>query len=88
MLKPGGVVLEINPSMINLLGILLSPRHKLVFANPSLDVLTKIADAAAAGKLVQPIGATVPLAVAIPALAELERSGVPKGKLVIVMGGQ
>jgi NADPH:quinone reductase-like Zn-dependent oxidoreductase len=59
-------------------------RHKLVFGNQSPDVLAKVADAAAAGKLLSSISRTVPLSEAIPALAELEQRGTPKGKLVIV----
>jgi NADPH:quinone reductase-like Zn-dependent oxidoreductase len=84
LLKRGGVVLDIAPSTRKMLGILFSPQHKLVFGTQSPDVLAKVADAAASGKLLPFIGKTVPLFLAIPALAELEQKGMPKGKLVIV----
>lgn len=84
LLKRGGVVLDIAPSSRKMVGILLSPRHKFVVSKHSPDVLKKVADAAAAGKLLPLIGRIVPLSLAIPALAELEQRGTPKGKLVIV----
>lgn len=83
LLKPGGVVLDINPSPGKLFGILLSRQHKMVVAKPSTEVLAKVADMAATGRLRPAIGMTVPLARAIPVLTELEQRGTPKGKLVI-----
>jgi NADPH:quinone reductase-like Zn-dependent oxidoreductase len=43
-----------------------------------------IAEAAEQGKLVPAIGRTAPLSEAISAVVELETTGLPKGKLVIV----
>jgi len=83
LLKPGGVVLDISPSPGKLIGILLSPQHKMVVAKPSIEVLTKVAEMAASGRLRPLIGTTVPLARAIPALTVLEQQSTPKGKLVI-----
>lgn len=83
-MKRGGVVLDIAASTRKMFGILLSRQHKLVFGTQSPDLLAKVADAAAAGKLLPFIGKTVPLSQAIPALSELEQNGMPKGKLVIV----
>jgi NADPH:quinone reductase-like Zn-dependent oxidoreductase len=84
LLKRGGVVLDIVLSSRKVVGILFSPQHKFVVGKHSPDVLAKIADAAAVGKLPPLIGRTVPLSQAISALAELEQRGTPKGKLVIV----
>ena len=84
MLRGAGVVLDINPTGGKMLGILLSPRYKLVFGKQSPEVLTKVAEAAAAGKLQFAIGRTVSLDMAIPALTELEQKRTPKGKLLII----
>lgn len=62
---------------------MLSRQHKMVLSKPSLNVLTKVTDMAALGKLQPAIGKKVPLSEAIPALIELEQHGTPKGKLVI-----
>jgi len=88
LLKPGGVVLDISPSPGKLFGILLSRQHKMVVAKPSTEVLAKVAEMAAMGRLRPVIGRTVPLARAIPALRELERQGTPKGKLVVTWNHQ
>ena len=45
--------------------------------------LAGVAEAAEQGQLVPAIGRVVPLSEAIPAIVELERTGSPKGKLVI-----
>ncbi|TGQ72590.1 NADP-dependent oxidoreductase [Mesorhizobium sp. M00.F.Ca.ET.186.01.1.1] len=86
LLKPGGVVLDISPSPGKLLGLFLSRQHKLVVAKISTEVLTKVAEVAATGRLRSEIGKTVPLAMAIPALTALEKQGTPQGKLVITWG--
>lgn len=83
LLKPGGVVLHINPSPGKLFGIMLSRRHKMVIAKPTPDILAKVAEMAAIGKLLPSIGKTVSLSDAIPALTALEQHCTPKGKLVI-----
>jgi NADPH:quinone reductase-like Zn-dependent oxidoreductase len=84
MLKRGGVSLHIVPTLGKSLGSLFSSRHHLVFGNPTPQGWAGIADAAGRGILLPVIGRAVPLSEAIPAIAELERTGSPKGKLVIV----
>jgi len=83
LLKPDGVVLDINPSPSKLCGIMLSRRHRMVVAKPTPHVLAQVADMAAIGQLLRPIGNTVSLSDAIPALTALEQHCIPKGKLVI-----
>lgn len=83
LLKPDGVVLDINPSPSKLFGIMLSRRHRMVVAKPTPYVLAKVADMAAIGQLLPSIGKTVSLSDAIPALTVLEQLSTPKGKLVI-----
>lgn len=84
MLKRRGMSLHIVPTPAKLIGCLLSSRHHLVFGNPTPQSLAGIAKAAERGKLVPAIGRVVPLSEAISAVVELERTGSPKGKLVIV----
>jgi NADPH:quinone reductase-like Zn-dependent oxidoreductase len=84
MLKRRGLSLHIVPTPAKLIGCLLPSRHHLVFGNPTPQSLAGIAEAAERGKLVPAIGRIVPLSEAISALVELERTGSPKGKLVIV----
>jgi NADPH:quinone reductase-like Zn-dependent oxidoreductase len=83
MLKRGGMSLHIVPTFAKMVGCLLPSRHHLVFGNPTLQALAGIAGAAEQGKLVPTIGRIVPLSEAISAVVELERTGSPKGKLVI-----
>lgn len=84
MLKRGGMSLHIVPTFAKLIGCLLPSRHHLVFGNPTLQSLAAIAEAAEQGKLVPAVGRIVPLSEAISAVVELEKTGLPKGKLVIV----
>jgi NADPH:quinone reductase-like Zn-dependent oxidoreductase len=84
MLKRGGMSLHIVPTFAKMVGCLLPSRHHLVFGNPTLQALAGIAEAAEQGKLVPTIGRIVPLSEAIPAVVALEKTGLPKGKLVIV----
>ncbi|WP_454677185.1 NADP-dependent oxidoreductase [Achromobacter marplatensis] len=83
LLKPNGVVLDISPSPLKLLGIMLSRKHSMVVAKPTPNVLAKVVDMAATGKLLLRIGKTVSLPDAISALTALEQKNTPKGKLVI-----
>ncbi len=84
MLKRGGMSLHIVPTFAKLIGCLLPSRHYLAFGNPTPQSLAAVAEAAEQGKLVPTIGRIAPLSEAIPAVVELERTGSPKGKLVIV----
>ncbi len=84
MLKRRGMSLHIVPTPAKLIGCLLPSRHHLVFGNPTPQSLAGVAEAAEQGKLVPAIGRIVPLSEAISAVVELERTGSPKGKLVIV----
>ncbi len=84
MLKRGGMSLHIVPTPAKLIGCLLPSRHHLVFGNPTPQSLAGVAEAAEQGKLVPAIGRIAPLSEAISAVVELERTGSPKGKLVIV----
>jgi len=52
--------------------------------NPTPQCLAGVAEAMETGQLVPSLGRVVPLSQAIAALEELELTGLPKGKLVIV----
>jgi len=84
MLKRGGKSLHIVPTPAKLMGCLLPSRHHLVFSQPTPQCMDGIAKAMDRGQLVSAIGRIVPLSEAISAVTELERTGMPKGKLVIV----
>jgi NADPH:quinone reductase-like Zn-dependent oxidoreductase len=86
MLKRSGVSLHIVPTFAKMIGCLLPSRHYLVFGNPTPQSLAGVAEAAERGQLFPAIGRIVPLSEAVPALIKLERTGEPKGKLVIVPG--
>lgn len=83
MLKPHGKSLHIVPTPAKMIGCLLPSRHHLVFGHPTPECLAGITEAAERGKLVPAIGRTVPLSEAISAIVELEKTGLPKGKLVV-----
>lgn len=83
MLKKGGVSLHIVPTPAKMIGALFSSRHHIVIANPTPESFAGITEALEQGTLVPAIGRVVPLSEAIPAIFELEKTGVPKGKLVI-----
>ena len=84
MLKRRGMSLQIVPTFAKLIGCLLPSRHHLVFGNPTPQCIAGVAEAMERGQLVPAIGRIVPLSEAISAVLELERTGLPKGKLVIV----
>ena len=84
MLKRGGVALHVVPTPLKFLRSLLSSHHKVVIANVKAETMAGVAGAIAAGKITPEIGRVVPLSEAIPAINQLEATGSPKGKLVIV----
>lgn len=84
LLKSGGMSLHIVPNFAKIIGCTLPSRHHLVFSNATPQCFQGITDAAERGALVPLIGRIVSLSDAIPAAVELERTGLPKGKLVIV----
>jgi NADPH:quinone reductase-like Zn-dependent oxidoreductase len=84
MLKPGGIAVHAVPSPAVLLASLFSPRHAIASGRPTPSRMAGIAEAAEQGQLVPKITRTVPLVDAIPAVTELETTGLPRGKLVIV----
>lgn len=86
MLRGGGIAMHINPTFGKMLRTMISPRNKLVFLKTSAALLEQIAALAAEGRITLPIGKTVPLDGAIPAITDLERTGLPKGKVVIAPG--
>ena len=83
MLKPGGVALHLVPTPLKMIWSMLSPRHQTVFAKVTSQSLGGIVQAVEQGKLAPTIGRTVPLAEAIPAIIELEKTSLPSGKLII-----
>ena len=83
MLKRNGMSLHIVPTFAKMIGSLLPSRHHVVFGDPTPQSLAGVAEAFARGQLAPAIGRIAPLSEAIPALVELERTGSPKGKLVI-----
>jgi NADPH:quinone reductase-like Zn-dependent oxidoreductase len=83
MLKRGGVALHLVPTPLKLIWSMLSPQHQTIFARVSPQSLAWIAEAVELGKLAPTIGRTVPLSEAIPAIIELEKTGLPTGKLVV-----
>ena len=84
MLKRGGMSLHVVPTPAKLIGCLLPSRHHLVFGNPTPQSWAGVAEAAERGILVPAIGRTAALSDAISAIVELETTGLPKGKLVVV----
>jgi NADPH:quinone reductase-like Zn-dependent oxidoreductase len=86
MLKRGGVALHIVPTPLNMIWSMLSSRHQTVFGRVTAQSLGGIVEAVEQGKLAPTIGRTVPLSEAIPAIIELEKTGLPRGKLMIIPG--
>jgi NADPH:quinone reductase-like Zn-dependent oxidoreductase len=84
LLKRRGMSLHIVPTFAKMIGCLLPSRHHLVFGNPPPQGMADIAEAFERGQFVSAIGRIVPLSEAISAVVELERTGSPKGKLLIV----
>ena len=88
LLSPGGVNLDIVPTPLKMIRSLFSPRYQTVMSKITPQMMDGITQGAEQGHITPMIGRTVPLSAAIPALAELERTPSPLGKLVIApMGG-
>lgn len=83
LLKVGGVALHPVPSPLKLLWSLFSSRHQTIFAQMTPQAMNVIVEAAIQDKIAPAIGRTVPLAEAIEAIVALEKTGSPRGKLVI-----
>lgn len=83
MLRRGGIALHLVPTPRKLIWSMLSPRHKTIFTKLTQHTMDGIAEAVERGIITPRIGRIVPLSEAIPAIIELEKTGLPKGKLVI-----
>lgn len=83
MLKHGGVALHLVPTPLKMISSVLSPRHQTIFAQLSKQTMEGIIKAVERGALTPAIGRMVPLSEAIPAIIELEQTGLPRGKLII-----
>ena len=84
MLKHGGVALHIVPTPLKMIWSMLSPRHRTIFGKVTPDSLVGIIEGVKQGKITPTIGRIVPLSEAIPAIIELEKTGLPSGKLVVI----
>jgi NADPH:quinone reductase-like Zn-dependent oxidoreductase len=84
MLKGGGVALHIVPTPLKMICSMLSSRHRTIFGKVTPHSLLGIIDALKQGTIKPAIGRIVPLSEAIPAIIELEKTGLPSGKLVVV----
>jgi NADPH:quinone reductase-like Zn-dependent oxidoreductase len=84
LLKRGGVALHIVNTPRKMIASLLSARHISVYGDATPQCLAGIVAAAEQGQLNPKIGRTVSLTDAIPAIVELEKTGLPKGKLIVV----
>ena len=84
MLARGGLALHIVPTPSKMVWSRLSARHQTVFARLTSQSMDAIVEAVDQAKLAPTIGRTVPLSEAIAAIVDLENTGLPKGKLVVV----
>lgn len=84
MLKPRGMALHIVPTPLKLFRSLVSSHHQTIFANAKPQTMAAIVEAVEQGRIGATIGRTVPLSEAISAISELEKTGFPKGKLVVI----
>jgi hypothetical protein len=83
-MKRRGMSLHVIATSAKMIGCLIPSRHQLVFGNPTPEGMVGITEAAGRGKLVAAIGRIAPLSEAISAIVELEVTGLPNEKLVIV----
>jgi NADPH:quinone reductase-like Zn-dependent oxidoreductase len=83
LIKRGGVIIDIVPTLPKFLKALVSRSRKFVFADVKSDNLQTVVDLAAAGSLAIPIAQTISLADAPALLASLEQGKRLSGKAVI-----
>jgi NADPH:quinone reductase-like Zn-dependent oxidoreductase len=84
MLKPGGRIIDIVPSVAKFARSILPGPYTAFMGRPDSDDLQHVADAAGRGDIATRISRTVTLANAIPALIDLENAPSSSGgKLVI-----
>lgn len=87
LLRPGGRIIDINPTPAKFLRSALPGPYQVLIGKAVPADLESVAQAAAKGELRLPIARTVPLGDAIAALTELERNRTPRGgKLVVTTG--
>gem|GEM_PF-2028667 len=84
ILKSGGLAQYLVPTLLKVNWSRLSPRHQTVFAQMTPQTMAGIVEAVERGKLAPSIARTVPLSEAIPAIIELEKTGLPPGRLLVV----
>jgi NADPH:quinone reductase-like Zn-dependent oxidoreductase len=84
LLRPGGHIVDINPTPAKLAKSALPGPFQVLIAQPVTEDLEAVARAAGEGALRLPIARTAPLAEAIDALTELEVHGTPKGGKVVI----
>jgi NADPH:quinone reductase-like Zn-dependent oxidoreductase len=85
LLKPRGVLLDINATLPKLARGLFSRRYKAVFGTQTVETLERLAALAAQGKLVIPVGRTVPLEQGIQLITDIETGRRVAGRPVIVI---
>lgn len=84
MLKRRGLALHTVPTPLKMILSMLPSRHKTIFAQVTPQILAGIVKAVEQGKIAPSIGRIVPLSEAIPAIIELEKTGLQAGKLVVI----
>jgi NADPH:quinone reductase-like Zn-dependent oxidoreductase len=84
LVKPGGVVIDINLSKTKVISFLTSWRQKLVFFSGDYRNLQPIVDLAGSGRVPTTISRTVTLEDAIPLITSLEQGNRTQGKCVIL----
>ena len=86
LIRPGGRIVDINPTPARLARSVLPGSYKVLMAKANTRDLQEIARAAGEGAMQLPIARSVPLTEAIGVLTELETDHTPKnGKVVVTM---
>jgi NADPH:quinone reductase-like Zn-dependent oxidoreductase len=86
--KPGGLILDINPSPMKMVRIFLSRSRKFVMGKQDNPTMREVVELAGKGKLKIAVGRVVRLNEGISLIRDLERGARIKGKGLIVMGAQ